>query len=338
MRKQNTLNHYPLLLALTFLAVIISTYFMSNEASARVLSDKVPATVNTNAITATANIKFAKNIPAHKQAQLKEWVIHARQALRLVYGKLPVEDFITLIKASTQGSDAVPWGEVNRYSPPEVTLVVNLNSSLETLKADWTIYHEFSHLLIPYDAGDSRWFSEGLASYYQNIIQARAGMFDEQTLWQKLYNGFERGNKQQNYAHQNLSYISDHVGQNRNYMRIYWSGALYWLKADIALRVLSKNTGQPYALDIALKQLQACCFSRYLSTHEIVQKLDELSVSKVFTTLFTEFSASSAIPDYLTPLSSLGVEAINGQVRLNNHAKLSQQRIAIFTGSLLLAE
>ena len=65
--------------------------------------------------------------------------------------------------------------------------------------------------LFPYDAGDSRWFSEGLASYYQNITQARIGMFNEQTMWQKLYDGFERGNKQQNYRHQTLDYVSDNI-------------------------------------------------------------------------------------------------------------------------------
>ncbi len=279
-----------------------------------------------------ANIKFDTNIPEHKKLQLSTWANHARKALRLVYGKLPVEDFITIIKTSNGGTSAVPWGEVNRYSPPEVTLVVNMNSSLEALKADWTIYHEFSHLLIPYDAADARWFSEGLASYYQNIIQARVGMFDEKKLWQKLYDGFERGNKQQNYAHQKLNYLSDHISENRNYMRIYWSGALYWLKADIALRTLATNTGKPYSLDLALKQLQACCFDRYLSASEIVKKLDELSESEVFTTLLNEFSKSYAIPNYLTPLHSLGVKVINGQVTLNNQAKLSSHRRAIYIG------
>ena len=279
-----------------------------------------------------ANIKFDTNIPEHKKLQLSTWANHARKALRLVYGKLPVEDFITIIKTSNGGTSAVPWGEVNRYSPPEVTLVVNMNSSLEALKADWTIYHEFSHLLIPYDAADARWFSEGLASYYQNIIQARVGMFDENTLWQKLYDGFERGNKQQNYAHQKLNYLSDHISENRNYMRIYWSGALYWLKADIALRTLATNTGKPYSLDLALAQLQACCFDRYLSASEIVKKLDELSESEVFTTLLNEFSKSYAIPNYLTPLHSLGVKVINGHVTLNNQAKLSSHRRAIYIG------
>jgi len=324
--------------SLTIRLIVFCACAISINANTQALSNRVNAESMPNNTAISPNIKFDANIPEHKKVQLKRWVSHASKALRLVYGKLPVENFITVIKASDRGESAVPWGEVNRYSPPEVTLVVNINSSLSTLKADWTIYHEFSHLLIPYDAGNARWFSEGLASYYQNITQARVGMFDEQTLWQRLYEGFDRANKQQNYAHQRLDYISDHLSQNRNYMRVYWSGALYWLKADIALRKLAKNTAKPYTLDLALRQLQACCFSRYLSATEIAQKLDELSQSKIFTVLLSEFSASYAIPDYLVLLRSLGVEAINGNIKLDNQAKLSRQRNAIFTGSSLLSK
>ena len=322
MSTLTSLNHCRSMLSIVLWLSIFCFGFTAMSANSQALESTHQA----------ANIKFDASIPEHKKLQLSTWANHARKALRLVYGKLPVEDFITIIKTSNGGTSAVPWGEVNRYSPPEVTLVVNINSSLEALKADWTIYHEFSHLLIPYDAADARWFSEGLASYYQNIIQARVGMFDENTLWQKLYDGFERGNKQQNYAHQKLNYLSDHISENRNYMRIYWSGALYWLKADIALRTLATNTGKPYSLDLALEQLQACCFDRYLSASEIVKKLDELSESEVFTTLLNEFSKSYAIPNYLTPLHSLGVKVINGQVTLNNQAKLSSHRRAIYIG------
>lgn len=281
------------------------------------------------------NIEFASNIPNHKKPMLEAWVRHAKKSLRLIYGTLPVNNFKTIIKASNRGKSTVPWGEVNRHYPPEVTLIVNINSNLDALKSDWTIYHEFSHLLIPYDAGDSRWFSEGLASYYQNVTQARVGMFDEQTMWQKLYRGFERGNKQQNYRHQKLSHVSDNIAQNRNYMRIYWSGALYWLQADIALRKRAKNTGKPYSLDTALKQLQSCCFDTYLSTPEIVKKLDKLSESKIFSTLLVEFSSSYAIPDYLKLLRSLGVETKNAHVTLNNNAPLSSLRADIFSGTTI---
>jgi len=286
------------------------------------------AEVNTPAINKkqTIDIQFDSNISSDKKEMLRQWVSHSSDALKLVYGELPVDHFITKIKASKRNIGIVPWGEVNRNYPPEVTLIINSKSTLDELKADWTIYHEFSHLLIPYDAGDARWFSEGLASYYQNIIQARAGIISENRMWQKLYEGFERGRKEINYNHQQLSYLSNNIGVNLNYMRIYWSGALYWLKADINLRKLNAD----YSLDKALFQLHKCCFNRYLSAIEITRQLDKLTNSTVFTSLFTEFSQSYALPQYAKELNSLGVKQQTGKVKLIDGTENSYIRRAIF--------
>ena len=273
-------------------------------------------------------VRFQSNISSDKKEIFRQWINHSSDALTLVYGELPVDHFITQIKLSKRDSGVVPWGEVSRNTIPEVTLVVNPKSPLNELKADWTIYHEFSHLLIPYDAGDSRWFSEGLASYYQNIIQARAGMFSESKMWQKLYEGFERGRKDTNYNHQKLSYLSDNINQNHSYMRVYWSGALYWLKADIALRKLDNG----YSLDKALHELHKCCFDRYLSAGEITKQLDKLTNNNIFTSLFTEFSKSYILPKYMDDLHMLGIEQQAGRVKLKNKAENSHIRRAIFKG------
>ncbi|MBA6231633.1 MULTISPECIES: M61 family metallopeptidase [unclassified Colwellia] len=274
------------------------------------------------------DVRFQSNISSDKKEILRQWINHSSDALTLVYGELPVDHFITKIKFSKRDSGVVPWGEVSRNTIPEVTLVVNPKSTLNELKADWTIYHEFSHLLIPYDAADSRWFSEGLASYYQNIIQARAGMFNESKMWQKLYEGFERGRKDTKYNHQKLNYLSDNINQNHSYMRVYWSGALYWLKADIALRKLKSG----YSLDKALHELHKCCFDRYLSAGEITKQLDKLTNNNIFTSLFTEFSKSYILPKYMDDLNMLGIEQQAGRVILGNKAENSHIRRAIFTG------
>ncbi len=276
------------------------------------------------------DVQFHSKISSEQKDIIRRWISHSSDALKLVYGELPVNHFITKIKSSKRNSGVVPWGEVSRTYPPEVTLVINPTSTLNELKADWTIYHEFSHLLIPYDAGDARWFSEGLASYYQNIIQARAGMFNENKMWQKLYDGFERGRSETNNNHQKLSYLSDHIDQNHSYMRVYWSGALYWLRADMALRKLKPN----YSLDKALYQLQKCCFDRYLTAAEITKQLDKLTNSIIFTTLFTEFSESYTLPKYIKELRSLGVNQYAGQVKLDNKAEYSHIRRAIYQGKL----
>jgi hypothetical protein len=274
------------------------------------------------------DVQFPLNTSSDKKAMLGQWIDHSSDALTLVYGELPVEHFITKIEFSKRDSGVVPWGEVSRNTIPEVTLVVNPKSTLNELKADWTIYHEFSHLLIPYDAGDSRWFSEGLASYYQNIIQARSGMFSETKMWQKLFEGFERGRKDTHYSHQKLNYLSDNISQNHSYMRIYWSGALYWLKADIALRGL--NIG--FSLDKVLHELQKCCFDRYLSAVDITKRLDKLSNSTIFTSLFTDFSGSYTLPEYIDDLNMLGVVQHAGRVELENNTENSHIRRAIFKG------
>ena len=66
-------------------------------------------------------------------------------------------------------------------------------ATTDSLQRAWTGYHELAHLLIPYQGWGGAWFSEGLASYYQNILQARVGILTEQQMWQKLYEGFQRG-------------------------------------------------------------------------------------------------------------------------------------------------
>jgi hypothetical protein len=113
-------------------------------------------------------------------------------------------------------------------------------------------------------------------------------------------------------------------------MRVYWSGALYWLKADIALRSL--NTG--YSLDKALHDLHKCCFDRYLSAVEITKQLDKLSNSNIFTSLFTDFSESYTLPKYIEDLNMLGVVPHAGRVELENSRENSHIRRAILKGKL----
>ena len=38
------------------------------------------------------------------------------------------------------------------------------------------------------------WLSEGTASYYQNVLRARAGILPAEDAWQRMHSGFRRGN------------------------------------------------------------------------------------------------------------------------------------------------
>jgi hypothetical protein len=259
------------------------------------------------------------------------WLQRVTEALLTVYNELPKDSFRITIERSSNPSSAVPWGQIERGTPTNVILVINPELGYGELIGDWTAFHELSHLLLPYRGYGNVWFSEGLATYYQNIIQARSGLFDETRLWNNITAGFERGRNEQKWNYLNLTQVSDNLGENRQYMRVHWSGVLYWLNADIALRIQNKGT-----LDNALKQLKDCCESHSMSAKAIARKLDELTNVTIFVSLFDKYSESYRVPEYKSLLTNLGVilNKWSGDISLDNDAPLANIRRQIYQQKL----
>ena len=281
---------------------------------------------------------------------LEQWLYNSLDAVGRVYGEWPKDrlqirvmpmdpnrhrlggwftQFSTSIRAAPETISPVPWGTVTRGnggSPDTVSLAVNIKRDAEAFTRDWTIYHELSHLLIPYRSG-GQWFSEGLASYYQNLVQARAGLLDEGQMWTKLCAGFERGRKQDQFSHLELSELSSDMRAHRAFMRVYWSGALYWLELDVHLRQRKGSS-----LDTALLKLKRCCSERPMSARAIARRLDQLSDTSAFSDKFRQYRHTRAIPDYEALLKRLGVDTGRGDLQLIDDAPLSGLRHAIYAG------
>ena len=78
------------------------------------------------------------------------------------------------------GGSAVPFGHVIRDGGEAVRFFVNDDKPLDKYLGDWTATHEFAHLLLPYIESKQKWISEGFASYYQNVLLARRGVYSEE--------------------------------------------------------------------------------------------------------------------------------------------------------------
>jgi predicted metalloprotease with PDZ domain len=116
-------------------------------------------------------------------------------------------------------------------------------------------------------------------------------------------------------------------------MKIYWSGAIVALMADVELR---RRSGGRESLDIALGQLQHCCLpsARSWSGTELFEKLDGFVDEPVFIPLYRKYADESGFPGFEAILEGLGVTVRNGTVRLSNDAKLAGIRKAI-TGTYI---
>lgn len=267
----------------------------------------VSAPVRADSITRPGqriDIEYASTLGKAKRQQSYRWLQQVADALLTVYGEWPKDNFTITIERGSSGHGPVPWGQVTRDHPHNVLLVINPDSDLQQITSDWTAFHEFSHLLIPYRGYGDKWFSEGHASYYQNIIQARAGLFSEARLWEKLAAGFERGRKQNQWSKLDLAEISDNMHKYRNFMRVHWTGVHYWLTADVRLR---QQSGNKTTLDSLLKQLKQCCQHKSMSAAAIAERLDRLAGVNIFKPLFDEYRVSRAMPHYKPILTDLGV-------------------------------
>ncbi len=257
---------------------------------------------------------------------LVAWINFISKALLEVYGHWPRQQWqISVLPAAAAASDPIPWAQVHRGNIDRVEFFIAPHATLTALKQDWTGYHELAHLLIPYRGWGDTWFSEGVASFYQNILPARVGILSEQQAWQNLYDGFLRGVSDSQFNGQPLSRVSDSMRAEGGFMRVYWSGAWYFLAADIRLRQQSAGST---SLDQALGKLNDCCADERLSVPEMVNKLDELNQVLLFAPLYEQVRASTAMPPFERIFASLGITVADGAVTLQQEgpgARLRRQ-------------
>jgi hypothetical protein len=248
-----------------------------------------------------------------QRAKLKTWLDSVSQTVTLLNGSLPRPKIRIALK-SYPASEAVPFARVLRYDPEGVLFYVNPERPLDEFVTDWTAYHELTHLFIPYPGLDGVWFSEGLASYYQNILQFRAGLLSKEQTLQRLKGGFDRGRKDDGYSELTLGELTPIMREKHTFMRVYWSGALYFLEADIKLRQLTEGTDNPMTLDDVLRKFGYCCLlqDREWTGLEIAEQFDQIVGAPLFAPLYMSYEQTNAIPDYLPLLESPEMDAILG--------------------------
>ena len=261
----------------------------------------------------------------------RAWINGARDAVASVGDGFPVAQVRVVLHLGS-GRDPVSHGWVRRITPPEIHVKVNKNADLEALVDDWHLYHEFAHLLLPFAGNRDIWFSEGMASYYQYFLQARAGVIDADEAWRRLVAGFQRGFDDPAGEGERLVILSPEMWRKRAFRRVYWSGAAFFLRVDYRLR---QATGGEQSLDTTLASFAACCMrddSERWSARALVKRLGELSLPEIWTDEYAHVMQSQALPDFGIAASALGLSANDQQVRLSADPEARARRNALALG------
>jgi len=273
---------------------------------------------------ATLNVAVLDGALAIDPAGISRWLARTVDIVSGANGVFPIARGQILIVPASASSDPIHFGTVARGGAGSVILFMSANADEASLMRDWVLPHELSHLFLPFVSREQAWFPEGLATYYQEVLLARAGAFSEQAtlrnLWQALASAREEG------TGRTLGDESTAMYDTYAFRAVYWGGAAYFLLADVALR--QKSQGKQ-SLDTVVSELRKRPDhnSKTWTADELTAELDRLAGMSLFVPLAEE-SLRRPFPDYEPTLEAMGVR--DGGKRLDDGAPLAGIRRAIF--------
>jgi predicted metalloprotease with PDZ domain len=281
---------------------------------------------------AQLRLSVLEGSPPADVEQVQTWLTEAAQMVADLYGRFPLAQAQLLVVPNARGAEPTPWAYVLRGGSPAVHFFINQRRPMQEFYDDWTATHELAHLLLPFVDHNDAWLSEGVATYYQNVLRARAGRLSEHEAWSRLHAGFRRG--RDTAPGMTLAQATENMYRGGTFLRVYWEGAAMILLADVRLRQL---TAGKQSMDTALAALHDCCLDsdRAWSAKELFARLDEITGTQVFSQLFDAHVASKDFPDLTGVYRQLGLQTAGDAVELVPGAPYQQLRQAIMNGGAL---
>lgn len=256
---------------------------------------------------------------------VKRWLTRAIDVSSMLDGRFPTTRAQIIVIPSGPSRDPVQFGLVARGGSGSVMLFTSSDASEADLKSDWILPHELSHLYLPFVVREDAWLPEGLATYYQEVLRARAGVVEERQVLKDMVRAMESAARQG--TGRSLRDESAAMYKTYAFRAVYWGGAAFWLLADTALR--EQSHGQR-SLDWILTRMRASPPEKsVLSGDELLAHMDQLSGTDVLVKLAATV-LPQPFPDYLPTLTRLGIQANESGVILDDEAELAAVRRAIF--------
>lgn len=255
-------------------------------------------------------------------AELGRWLEEAIDGIATVQGRFPVDDLLVVVVPG-RGS-GMGFAMVRRGGGYSAAFMIGRDATVEELRRSWVTWHELSHLHLPALPQQDAWLYEGLATYYQEVIPARLGIRSPEDAWGELLEGFERGSRSRTRG--TLSEASESLFSTGAFTRVYWSGTVFGLEADVALR--RRGGSLDRAIAGAARRWRGDL--RLYSGAEVCAAWDAPLDARVLRPLRDRYARRTGFPGTAQLLGRLGVTSTNGRVELRQ-AELSAVRDAIMS-------
>jgi len=250
---------------------------------------------------------------------LLDWVEEAAEQVSDYYSGFPVPRLLVQVRAS--GWRGGTFGRTFGRGGAWIEGYVGRRTDAAGLADDWIMAHEMSHLGLPMLDRRHHWMEEGVATYLESVVRARAGNKSAEDFWVKMAEGLPNGQPG-----------PDDRGLDRTatWGRTYWGGALFWFTADLEIR---RRTRGARGLEEALRGIVAA--GGDMSVHWPVQRVlatgDGATGTQVLTELYAAWRETPVTVDLEAVFAGLGVNVERDRVRWDDDAPEAWLRNALTT-------
>lgn len=249
---------------------------------------------------------------------LGAWARDDASAVNAFYGRMPER---TLVIAHPTEGAGVGFGSTTGNDAAAIVVSVGHDSKIGNLHGDWTLVHELAHTALPNLADEHRWLEEGLASYLEPLIRARAGLVTPNAVWRTFVRGMPFGRPEAGDRGLDLT---------PTWGRTYWGGALFCFVADVQIREATHNAK---SLDDALRAIVDAGGTIAVAwpIDRVIDAGDAGTGLHVLRDLYARWSRTAVDVDLDALFRRLGIAGPWNALSYDDHAELAAVRVAMTT-------
>jgi hypothetical protein len=254
------------------------------------------------------------------RADLLAWVSRCATGVARYFGRFPVSK-ARLSVVSREGRAGVAGGRTWGGRDPRTRISIGQHTTVDSLKRDWVLTHEFVHYGFPDMPDRHHWIEEGLATYIEPIARVGVGTQDPATAWFEMMRDMPQG----------LPGPADEgLDNTHTWGRTYWGGAIFCLFADVSIR---KHTNNAKGLKDALQAIVAA--GGTIEVGWAIERAFEIGDKAVSGTVlmsqYEQMGRKSSPVDLDGLWRELGVERRGNTVVFQDDAPLASIRKAILS-------
>jgi hypothetical protein len=266
--------------------------------------------------TSTVTIGIAPARRALDDDGVVAWLTQAAEGIAQYYGRFPsVSPLLLVVPDEGKATDGKTLG----HGGGSILFRVGPDVTPALARESWVATHEMIHLNFPSFGFPHSWLEEGIATYAEPIIRARAGVITADRMWHDLLVQGPDG----------LPKVGDEgLERTHTWGRTYWGGALFCLLADVEIRA---RTGNARSFDDVLRAVVATGATVAVEW-DIAQFLDVgdgATGTDVLHALYARYALAPGVVDLPALWKRLGIGLRGDEVVYDDTAPLADARRAI---------